>query len=100
MAFTGEQLSVVRPATRLFVMRATRSGVPFDALHVYDQSAARMRVKLLSMLSMVDASGVEFSRTGSERIARWRACGSPRAERLAITRSPASTGTSSSPTSR
>lgn len=63
MQFNGEQLSLVCPATRLFVMRASRSGVPFDALHVYDQNAARMRVKLLSLFSMVDASGVEFSRT-------------------------------------
>lgn len=63
MAFSGEQLSVVRGPTRLFFMRASRSGVPFDALHVYDREAARMRVKLMSIAPMVDASGAEFSRT-------------------------------------
>ncbi len=63
MPFSGEQLSVVRPATRLFFMQASRAGVPFDALHAYENNAARMRVKVLAIAPMVDASGVAFSRT-------------------------------------
>ncbi|MBL8685439.1 MAG: hypothetical protein JNK05_40055 [Myxococcales bacterium] len=63
MPFEGEQTSVVSPGARLFILRAARSGVPFDALHAYEQNAARMRVRVLSLAPMVDASGEAFSKT-------------------------------------
>lgn len=63
MPFTGEQTSVVSPGTRLFLLRASRSGVPFDALHTYARDAARMRVRVMSLVSVVDASGEAFSKT-------------------------------------
>ncbi len=63
MSFEAEQRTVLRPATRLFFMRATRSGVPIDALHVYDTAAAQMRVKVLGVALMVNASGEQCSRS-------------------------------------
>lgn len=62
MPFVGEQHNFVAPATRVFFMHATMRGVPVDVLHAYDDGSARMRVKVLSLFPMVDASGPEFTR--------------------------------------
>jgi hypothetical protein len=62
MAFHGEQHSFVDPPTRLFFMEATMRGLPVDALHVYAEGDARMRVKVLSLVPVVDASGPAFTR--------------------------------------
>jgi hypothetical protein len=63
MPFTGEQHSFLEPPTRLFFMHATMRGLPVDALHAYEGTDARMRVKALSVVPVVDASGVDFTRT-------------------------------------
>jgi hypothetical protein len=63
MPFRGEQHSFLEPPTRLFFMRATMRGLPVDALHAYEGTDARMRVKVLSIAPVVDASGVDFART-------------------------------------
>ena len=63
MPFTGEQYSSLEPPSRLFFMRATMRGLPVDALHAYEEIDARMRVRVLSVVPVVDASGVEFTRT-------------------------------------
>lgn len=63
MAFTGEQRNVVDPSARMFFMSATMRGVPVYALHTYENNDARMRVKVLSLFPVVDASGVDFTRT-------------------------------------
>ena len=62
MAFTAEQHNFTGEPARLFLMKATRSGLPVDVLHVYRDGAARMRVRLLSMLPIVDASGPDMTR--------------------------------------
>jgi hypothetical protein len=62
MSFKGEQHSVMHPPTRLFFIRAKMRGLPIDAFHVYDAHGARMRVRLLGLIPVVDAHGPEFTR--------------------------------------
>lgn len=57
MPFTGEQHSTIAPASRLFLMDASMFAVPIEAFHRYVGTAATMKVKVLSLLSMVDAAG-------------------------------------------
>ena len=63
MPFTGQQVNTYgqRPQ-RIFLMDATRSGVPITVLHVFADTTATMRVKLLSLFTVVDASGPEMDR--------------------------------------
>lgn len=63
MPVHGEQHNFVDPPTRLFSMEATMRGLPVDALHVYDEGGARMRVKVLSLFPVVDAKGEAFTKT-------------------------------------
>ncbi len=63
MPFTGEQLNTYGPRpSRAFIIDATRSGLPVTVLHVYDHATATMRAKLLSVATVVDASGPEMDR--------------------------------------
>ena len=58
MTFTGEQVNTYGPApSRLFFMDATMRGLPVDVLHAFVGPSATMRVKLASLVPMVDASG-------------------------------------------
>lgn len=63
MPFTGRQVNTYgsRPQ-RLFLMDATRSGIPVTILHAFDDARATMRVKLLSLFTVADASGPEMDR--------------------------------------
>jgi hypothetical protein len=63
MEFTAEQHSRVEPLTRLFSMKATMKGLPVDVLHTYLADGAEMRVRVLSLYPMVDASGAGLTRT-------------------------------------
>ncbi len=63
MPFTGRQVNTYGPRPkRLFLMDATRSGLPVTVLHVFDDATATMRVKLLSLFTVADASGPEMDR--------------------------------------
>ncbi len=63
MPFTGEQLNTYGPRpSRAFIIDATRSGLPVTVLHLYDHTTATMRAKLLSVATVVDASGPEMDR--------------------------------------
>jgi hypothetical protein len=62
MPFTAEQVNVIDDPARFFMMGARRSGLPVDVLHVFRDAAASMRVRLLSVVSMVDADGPELTR--------------------------------------
>jgi hypothetical protein len=63
MPFTGQQVNTYGPRPqRIFLMDATRSGVPITVLHVFADATATMRVKLLSLFTVVDASGPEMDR--------------------------------------
>jgi hypothetical protein len=62
MRFTGEQVNTYGgPNTsRLFLMDATMYGLPVDVLHVFVGPSATMRVRLCSVLPMVNAAGPEM----------------------------------------
>ncbi len=61
MRFTGEQVNTYGPGPRrLFFMDATKLGLPVDVLHTYVGPSARMRVKLASLVPMVDARGPQM----------------------------------------
>lgn len=63
MPFTGRQFSTfgTRPL-RVFHLDARMVGLPVDVLHVFDDSGATMRVRLLSLVPMVTAAGPEMDR--------------------------------------
>jgi hypothetical protein len=63
MPFTAEQHSFFSPPRRYFFMQATRAGVPLDGLHAYDEHGATMRIRLLSLMPVVDLKGVALTRT-------------------------------------
>jgi hypothetical protein len=63
MPFTGQQVNTYGPhPQRIFLMDATRSGLPLTVLHEFAHTTATMRVKLLSLYTVVDASGPEMDR--------------------------------------
>ena len=63
MTYTGEQVNTFGPTpSRLFFMDATMFGLPVDVLHVFVGPAATMRVKLCSVVPMVNASGPDMDR--------------------------------------
>lgn len=63
MTYTGEQVNTYGPApSRLFWMDAKMFGLPVDVLHVFVGRAASMRVKLCSLVQMVNVSGPDMDR--------------------------------------
>ncbi|MEO9221543.1 MAG: DUF6544 family protein [Mycobacteriaceae bacterium] len=63
MPFTGQQFNTYGPRPqRIFLMDAVKSGLPVTVLHVFADTTATMRVKLLSLFTLVDASGPEMDR--------------------------------------
>ncbi len=57
MTFNADQLDIVDTPQRFFMMDARMKGLPVDVLHVFDSDGATMRVRLLSVRSIVDAKG-------------------------------------------
>jgi Family of unknown function (DUF6544) len=63
MSFTGEQVNTFgNSPSRLFRMDATLFGLPVDVLHVFVHLSASMRVKVCSLLPIVNASGPDMDR--------------------------------------
>jgi uncharacterized protein DUF6544 len=63
MTFTGEQVNTYGPQpSRLFLMDAELVGLPVEVLHAFEAGAATMRVRALSLFTMVNASGPEMDR--------------------------------------
>jgi hypothetical protein len=63
MTFTGEQVNTYgSEPSRLFLMDAELLGLPVEVLHAFEAGAATMRVRALSLFTMVDASGPEMDR--------------------------------------
>lgn len=62
MTFTAEQHNFTAEPARFFLMDATRAGLPVDVLHAYRAGEATMRVRLLSLFSMVDEKGPAMDR--------------------------------------
>ena len=63
MPFTAEQHNFYDPPRRYFWMDATRGGLPLDGLHAYDEAAASMRIRLLSLIPVVSLGGPAMMRT-------------------------------------
>ena len=63
MTFTGEQVNTYGAApSRLFFMDATLFGLPVDVLHVFVGPSATMRVRVCSLIPMVNAAGPVMDR--------------------------------------
>jgi hypothetical protein len=63
MPFTGRQLNTYgRRPQRVFLMDAIRSGLPVTVLHQFADTTATMRVKVLSLFTVVNAAGPEMNR--------------------------------------
>jgi uncharacterized membrane protein YphA (DoxX/SURF4 family) len=62
MPFTAEQYNFLGEPARFFLMDARRSGLPVDVYHVFTADAAAMRVRLLSLVPLVEAGGTELRR--------------------------------------
>jgi hypothetical protein len=63
MAFTADQLDTFDTPRRFFLMAAVMKGLPVDVFHAFDEHGATMRVRLLSVKSMVNASGAALTRS-------------------------------------
>jgi hypothetical protein len=63
MPFVAEQHNFFNPPRRYFWMEATRGGLPVDGLHAYDEADASMRIRLLSLVPVVDLCGTDMMRT-------------------------------------
>jgi len=63
MTIRAEQLDTFAVPERLFLMDARRSGVPFQALHVYRGETATMQVRVASMFDVVDARGAKLDQS-------------------------------------
>jgi len=62
MAFTAEQFNFLHEPARFFLMDARKAGLPVDVLHAFQDGGASMRVRLLSMIPLVNAQGPEMTR--------------------------------------
>jgi hypothetical protein len=63
MPFSGEQVNTYGPRPqRIFLMDATRSALPVTVLHEFADATATMRVRLLSLFTIVDAAGPQMDR--------------------------------------
>ncbi len=62
MPFTAEQYNFMDEPSRFFLMDARKAGLPVDVFHQFREHSARMRVRLLSLIPIVDARGPEMDR--------------------------------------
>lgn len=62
MRSTSVQYNLFDRPTRLFLMDARMFGLPVRALHLYREEHATFRVRVASLVDMVDLSGSEISR--------------------------------------
>jgi hypothetical protein len=60
MSFSGEQYNFFDQPSRLFLMNASMFGIPFQAFHRFIGPSATMRVKVASVVTVVDAKGPEM----------------------------------------
>jgi hypothetical protein len=60
MPFVAEQYNFLDEPARFFLMDARRGGLPVDVYHAFTAETAVMRVRLLSLLPMVDSRGPDL----------------------------------------
>lgn len=63
MPIRAEQVDFFDEPSRIFLMEASRGGLPFEALHLYIGSSATMRVRVGSLVDVVDARGPRMTRS-------------------------------------
>lgn len=63
MSVVMHQQSFVDPPARLFLAESSKFGIPFDAFHRYVGPEATFKVKLASLLTVVDAHGAEMNQS-------------------------------------
>ncbi len=57
MSFRSEQVNVVEPPSRLFLMKASMFGVPIEGLHMFRSDGASMRIGVASLFRVAEARG-------------------------------------------
>ncbi|MBB1032397.1 hypothetical protein G6027_16230, partial [Dietzia sp. SLG310A2-38A2] len=63
MPFTGAQLNTYGPRPqRVFLIDATRAGLPVTVLHSYADTTATMRGRLVSLVTILDSAGPDMDR--------------------------------------
>jgi hypothetical protein len=63
MKISADQQSFVDPAARLFLVKGSMFGLPFQAFHRYVGPAATFKVRLASLLTIVSAAGPEMNQS-------------------------------------
>ena len=63
MPMTAYQQSFVNPPARLFLVESSILGIPFNAFHRYVGPEATFRVRLASLITVVDAQGAEMNKS-------------------------------------
>ena len=63
MGITAEQYEFFDDPARLFFMKASLFGIPFDGLHVFRGTSATMRVRVASLFQVVDARGPKMDQS-------------------------------------
>jgi hypothetical protein len=63
MKATADQYEFFAPSARLFLMRASRSGVPFVVFHRYVGDSATMDVRAGGIVPLVKLAGVEMTQS-------------------------------------
>jgi hypothetical protein len=63
MPMTADQQSFVDPPARLFLVESSMFGIPFNAFHRYVGPQATFKVRLASLLTVVDAHGAEMNQS-------------------------------------
>jgi hypothetical protein len=63
MEFTAEQVNFMEESARFFIMDARKTGLPVDVFHAFDENGASMRVRLLSIVPLLDVRGREVDQT-------------------------------------
>lgn len=61
MDFVAEQRTTIAPPARLFLIEASRAGIPFTAFHAFVGRDATMRVRAAGLVELVDARGPEMN---------------------------------------
>lgn len=62
MQFTAEQYNFLDEPARFFLMHAKKGGLPVDVFHAFRGHSASMRVRLLSLVPIVNARGPDLDR--------------------------------------
>lgn len=61
MDIKARQYNFFDPPTRFFYIKSSLFGIPFDGLHAYAGNSATMKIKIASLLQVVDAKGEKMN---------------------------------------